>query len=108
MPSQKGNNGRGGPWGSGATPGSNFEDLIRQWQDRLKQIMPSGGSRGVIVLAVLALVALGAWTAYYTVPSDSVAVVQRFGKYLKDVPPGLHFKLPLGIDTAQSFPSNGS
>jgi membrane protease subunit HflK len=47
---------------------------------------------------------LGAWTAYYTVPSDSVAVVQRFGKYLKDVQPGLHFKLPLGIDTATIVP----
>jgi membrane protease subunit HflK len=38
------------------------------------------------------------------VPSDSVAVVQRFGKYLKDVPPGLHFKLPLGIDVATIVP----
>ena len=104
MPSQNGNGGRGGPWGSGATSGSAFEDLVRQGQDRLKQIMPSGGPRGVIVLAVLALVGLGAWTAYYTVPSDSVAVVQRFGKYLKDVPPGLHFKLPLGIDAATIVP----
>jgi modulator of FtsH protease HflK len=38
------------------------------------------------------------------VPSDSVAVVQRFGKYLKDVPPGLHFKLPLAIDVATIVP----
>jgi hypothetical protein len=38
------------------------------------------------------------------VPSDSVAGVQRFGKYLKDVPPGLHFKLPLGIDAATIVP----
>jgi modulator of FtsH protease HflK len=30
--------------------------------------------------------------------------VQRFGKYLKDVPPGLHFKLPLGIDVATTVP----
>jgi membrane protease subunit HflK len=64
----------------------------------------SGGPRGVIGLAVLALAGLGAWTAYYTVPSDSVAVVQRFGKYLKNVPPGLHFKLPLGIDAATIVP----
>ena len=70
--------------------------------------MPSGDPRRVIVIAVLALVGLGAWTSYYTVPSNSVAVVQRFGKYLKDVLPGLHFKLPLGIDLRQSFPSNGS
>ena len=66
--------------------------------------MPGGRVRGVFVLAALVLVGLGMWTAYYTVPSDSVAVVQRFGKYLKDVPPGLHFKLPLGVDTATIVP----
>jgi membrane protease subunit HflK len=104
MPSQNGNRGRGSPWGSGAKPGSDIEVLVQQGRDRLKQIMPSGGPRLVIVLAVLALVGLGAWTAYFTVPSDSVAVVQRFGKYLKDVPPGLHFKLPLGIDVATIVP----
>jgi membrane protease subunit HflK len=104
MPSQNDNGGRGGPWGSKARPGSDLEDVIRQGQGRLKQIMPSGSPGGAIVLAVLALAGLGVWTAYYTVPSDSVAVVQRFGKYLKDVPPGLHFKLPLGIDSATIVP----
>ena len=106
MSSQNGNGGRRGPWGSGDKPGSdNIEDLVRHGQDRLKQIMPSGSPRGVIiVLAVLALAGFGIWTAYYTVPSDSVAVVQRFGKYLKEVQPGLHFKLPLGIDAATIVP----
>jgi membrane protease subunit HflK len=104
MSSQNGNGGRRGPWSGGGRPDSDLEDLIRQGQDRFKQIMPSGGPRGIILLAVLALVGLGLWTAYYTVPSDSVAVVQRFGKYLKDVEPGLHFKLPLGIDVATIVP----
>jgi membrane protease subunit HflK len=103
MPSQQGNGGQGGPWGTGRTP-PDLEDLVRQGQDRLRQILPGGGTRGLIALALLALAALGAWTAYYTVPSDSVAVVQRFGKYLKEVPPGLHFKLPLGIDVATTVP----
>jgi membrane protease subunit HflK len=58
----------------------------------------------VELFAILILAGVGAWTAYYTVPSDSVAVVQRFGKYLKDVPPGLHFKIPLGIDVATIVP----
>jgi membrane protease subunit HflK len=105
MPSQGGNGGRGNPWGSGANSNPpDLDALIRQGQDRLKQILPGGGPRGVLVLVVLLLVGLGVWTAWYTVPSDSVAVVQRFGKYLKDVPPGLHFKLPLGIDTATIVP----
>ena len=47
MPSQKGNGGRGGPRVSGATPGSDIEDLIRQGQDLLKQVMPSG-AQGVL------------------------------------------------------------
>lgn len=105
MSSQKGNGDSGSLWGSGAnTNPPDLEDLIRQGQDRIKRMIPAGGPRGVILLAVAALVGLGAWTAYYTVPSDSVAVVQRFGKYLAEVPPGLHFKLPLGIDTATIVP----
>ncbi|MPZ32866.1 MAG: FtsH protease activity modulator HflK [Rhodospirillales bacterium] len=104
MSSQNGNGGQGGPWGRGAKPSAEFEEIVRQAQERVKQIMPRGGPRSVIVIALLALLGLGAWSAYYTVPSDSVAVVQRFGKYLKEVPPGLHFKLPLGIDAATIVP----
>ena len=104
MPSQNGNGGRGGPRDSRGSSPPDIQDLVLQGQDRLKQIMSSGGPRRLIVLAILALAGLGAWTAYYTVPSDSVAVVQRFGKYLKDVPPGLHFKLPLSIDVATIVP----
>jgi membrane protease subunit HflK len=99
-----GGGGQGGPWGSGKRPGSEVEDLVRQGQDLLKQAVPGGGLSGLLVFAVLAVALLGVWTSYYTVPSDSVAVVQRFGKYLEGVPPGLHFKLPLGIDTATIVP----
>ncbi|MEY2548564.1 MAG: modulator of FtsH protease HflK [Verrucomicrobiota bacterium] len=51
---------------------------------------------GLAAFVVLALVVL--WTSYYTVPAESEAVVLRFGKFLKIVEPGLHFKIPLGID----------
>src|SRR5882757_2254776 len=101
MPAQNGN---GGPWSSGRKPNFDFEDLVQQGQDRLRGITQGGGPRQLFVLAAVALIVIGTWTAYYTVPSDSVAVVQRFGKYLEDVPPGLHFKLPLGIDVATIVP----
>ena len=101
MPSRDGRAG-GGPRGAGSPP--DLGELIRQGMAWLRQMMPGGRARGIFVLAAIILVGLGLWTAYYTVPSDSVAVVQRFGKYLKDVPPGLHFKLPLGIDTATIVP----
>jgi membrane protease subunit HflK len=91
------------PRGGGATP-PDIEDLLRQGLGRLRKMMPGGGPHGGILVVSLALAGLLAWTAYYTVPSDSVVVVQRFGKYLKVVPAGLHFKLPLGVDTATIVP----
>ena len=58
----------------------------------------------VLPILIVLLVLTGVRSTFYTVPSDSVAVVQRFGKYLKDVQPGLHFKLPYGIDVATVLP----
>ena len=51
---------------------------------------------GAVAVAVLLLILL--WTSYYTVPAESEAVVLRFGKFLKIAEPGLHFKIPLGVD----------
>ncbi|ASJ75271.1 FtsH protease activity modulator HflK [Granulosicoccus antarcticus] len=59
------------------------------------------GGLGVIGLMVLAMIA---FTASYTVPSDSVGIVQRFGKYVAEQSPGLHFKLPLGADSVTILP----
>lgn len=37
-------------------------------------------------------------SSFYTVEPEEEAVVIRFGKYLETTSPGLHFKLPFGID----------
>ena len=52
-----------------------------------------------ILFGVVALVvAVGLFSSFYQVPANSVAIVQRFGKFLDTTEPGLHFKLPFGID----------
>jgi membrane protease subunit HflK len=56
-----------------------------------------------VAIAVLLLVLV--WTSYYTVQAESEAVVLRFGKFLKTVEPGLHFKLPLGVDEVSILPT---
>src|SRR5438270_8446612 len=58
---------------------------------------------GAVLAVIAALIIL--WTSWYTVPAESEAVVLRFGKFLKTVEPGLHFKLPLGIDDQTSLPT---
>jgi membrane protease subunit HflK len=81
-----------------------LEALIERGRARLQELLPGGGSRGVKLGLALLLVGMVLWTSCYTVPSDSVAVVQRFGAYLEDVPAGLNFRLPLGIDTVSIVP----
>ena len=54
---------------------------------------------GVLLIAALWL------TSYYTVGADSEGVVLRFGRFLKTVQPGLHFKLPFGIDRVTVVPT---
>ena len=105
MAAHDGNNGQGDSWAGGPNSGPpDLEKLARQGINNFRQFLPGGGSGNILFPALIILIVLGAWTAYYTVPSDSVAVVQRFGKYLKEVQPGLHFKLPLGIDVATIVP----
>jgi membrane protease subunit HflK len=58
-----------------------------------------------ILLGLVGLmVFMGMFSSFYTVPTDSVAVVQRFGDYHSTTEPGLHFKLPFGIDTSEIIP----
>ncbi|MFT6011807.1 MAG: membrane protease subunit HflK, partial [Candidatus Azotimanducaceae bacterium] len=82
----------------------NLEKLLEGAFSKINPFSNGGGLGSIISIALVVLTAFGLWTTYYTVPSDSVAIVQRFGKYLKEVPPGLHFKLPMGIDTATLVP----
>lgn len=51
-----------------------------------------------VILGVLILVSLA--TSFYTVEADEVAVVLMFGKSVRQTEPGLHFKLPFGIEKA--------
>lgn len=56
--------------------------------------------------AVVALLVLwGAYTSFYTVQPEERAVVKRFGAVIAQTAPGLHFKLPYGIDRTQLVPT---
>jgi len=48
----------------------------------------------VIFVAVI----VGLSTTVFTVPQDSVGVITRFGRYVRTVDPGLHFKLPFALE----------
>ncbi|KAA0131537.1 FtsH protease activity modulator HflK [Gimesia chilikensis] len=60
----------------------------------------------IILFVILGLIiAWGIFTSYYTVQPEGQAVVKRFGKVIAIKDPGLHFKLPFGIDEQEFVPT---
>lgn len=56
-------------------------------------------SLGVVLAGLLAIVA--AFSSVYTVQPEERAVIKRLGRVIGIADPGLHFKLPFGIDQVQ-------
>ena len=63
---------------------------------------PLRGNIVSIILAVVVLIAVwGLLTSFYTVQPEERAVVKRFGAVVDITNPGLHFKIPFGVDQVQ-------
>ncbi|MFC6214533.1 FtsH protease activity modulator HflK, partial [Fodinicurvata halophila] len=107
--------GGGGPWGRGGAGGGNnsgggggqrppdFEDMIRQGQERLKRLMPGGfGSGKVIVLLIIAAIVIWLLSGLYRVEPNEEGVVLVFGSYTKTTEPGLHWNWPTPIGEVET------
>lgn len=78
----------------------------RSLDDDLREILQKWPSRSAIFLVPLLLI--GAWavfSSFYTVQPEEQAVVKRFGAVVEITDPGLHFKIPFGIDQVQRVAS---
>lgn len=53
------------------------------------------------IAVALGFVVWAAFSSFYTVQPEERAVVKRFGEVIKIADPGLHFKLPFGVDQTQ-------
>jgi modulator of FtsH protease HflK len=98
-----------GPWGSGPQQQGprppDLEEFLRRGQDRLRSIVPGNfGGRGV-ALIVLAAIALWGFSGFFRVEPDELGVVLRFGKFVREVGPGLNYHLPYPIETALTPPA---
>lgn len=57
--------------------------------------------RNVLIALVVLIVG---FTSFYTVEPEETGLVLRFGKYDRATDPGLHFKLPFGLETVRKVP----
>ena len=70
------------------------EELILE----IKRLFAKSKMKIVPIGIVLLLLLIGLTGTFYSIDAEEVGVVQRFGKYIATTTPGLHFKLPFGID----------
>ncbi len=82
----------GGHGGNGGMP-PQMDDMMNKLKDFNFSWLPIL----LIVLAILAVFFVS--TMAYKVEEREVGVIRRFGEHIKTTYPGLHFKLPKGIDT---------
>jgi len=104
---QGGNNGnQGGPWGEGPKRPNgggggqqppDLEDIIKQGQDKIKQLFPGGGAGGsgpssfIWLIVVVALAGILLMNSFYRVQADEQGIVLRLGKWDRNMEPGLRF-----------------
>ncbi|MDC3355193.1 FtsH protease activity modulator HflK [Candidatus Pelagibacter sp.] len=106
--------GRGGsPWGTppgggngsgkGPTP-PDIEALIRDIQSKINRFLPGGSSSGGKPIGLILIIIAFVWLAsgLYRVGPDEQGVVLRFGKFVKTTQPGLHYHIPLPVETVQT------
>lgn len=79
-------------------------ELRDDWQ-RLQQQFEGFNPGVMIPVLVIVVVLLLVWSSWYTVQPEETAVVQRFGRVNRSTGPGLHFKIPLGIETVRRVPT---
>ena len=98
--------GNGGPWGprpGGPGQQPDLEEILRRSQDRLRQAMPGGRMGGPLaaLIAVVVLLVVGFFGFTVRVNPDELGIVLRFGEYIRQLPPGLNFRLPYPIEQVE-------
>ncbi|MFH1395728.1 MAG: FtsH protease activity modulator HflK [Candidatus Omnitrophota bacterium] len=73
------------------------EDLFREETKKVREIGRNYGKYIPVAIGVL-VVLLGLQGSVYSIGPDEVGVIQRFGKFVRTTEPGLHVKLPFGIE----------
>ncbi|MFZ1965178.1 MAG: FtsH protease activity modulator HflK [Roseiarcus sp.] len=103
-----------GPWGQGpggSPPPSDLEEWLRRLQEGLRGVVSGGGGglggfgmRGVVLLALVALLVWFALGSFYSVQPNEVGINLVFGRYTGKTGAGLNTNWPWPVGTVIHVP----
>lgn len=94
-------------WGQGPS-GEDLEKKVIEIANQVKNKFKFNPQKGIlpllVVIAVIAVI-IGGSSSMYKVDTEETGVVLRFGKFAKFSDPGLHFKIPFGVEQVYLVPT---
>ncbi len=90
-------------WGQGPSA-EDLEKKVIEIRDQFKKkFNPQRGFLPIVI--IILLVAIGGYSSFYEVDTEETGVILRFGKFSDFADPGLHFKIPFGVDQVYLVPT---
>jgi len=104
MPWKEPGKGSKDPWSSGSQQPPDLDDVFKNIKSRMKSVFgggsggrdarSDGGSGGMLSLIVLLLIFWVGWDAVHIIDEAERGVVLRFGKFSRELQPGINLTLP--------------
>ncbi len=94
-------------WGQGPS-GEDLEKKVIEIASQVKKKFTSNPKKSILpflAVIVIVLAVIGGSSAMYKVDTEETGVVLRFGKFAKFSDPGLHFKIPFGVEQVYLVPT---
>jgi modulator of FtsH protease HflK len=94
-------------WGQGPS-GDDLEKKVIEIANQVKQKLNNNKQKSILpLLIVIAIVIaiIGGSSSMYKVDTEETGVVLRFGEFSKFSDPGLHFKIPFGVEQVYLVPT---
>ncbi len=86
------------PGRSGQSRQFQMEEMVNKMKENVSSRFKQGGGKSFWIILFIILGIYAVYTSYYTVGTEETGVILRLGKYAYQVGPGLHFKIPFGIE----------
>jgi len=71
----------------------------------LQELRNKMNPKFIVTIIVIIFILIAAFSSFYTVKQEEEAVVLLFGKFNRITGPGLHFKMPFGIEKNYNVPT---